>query len=139
VWKWVKFYILLLVILYELLVLTQSVYCELRKHPSTANNSFEVHLEITIHTQNAQWQISLIWWVKTWTLRHVLFHWVKLVCLSPLVIWDSYIFFVGSLWIREKLQNNVVFIWSHILRNIYHIQLWTMRSYFENLMEHFLF
>jgi hypothetical protein len=40
--------------------LTQSVYCGLWKHPSTPNKSFELHLEITIHMQNAQWRISLI-------------------------------------------------------------------------------
>jgi hypothetical protein len=42
--------------------------------------------------------------------------------------------------VRErKYGTNADFIWSHILRNVQQVLLWTANSVFRNFMEHFLF
>jgi hypothetical protein len=39
----------------------------------------------------------------------------------------------------DRLWNDVVFIWSHILRNAHQVLLRTVSSIFGNFMKHFLF
>jgi hypothetical protein len=44
-----------------------------------------------------------------------------------------------ALSVRKRLQEDVVFIWSHALRNSHWVFLWTVNLGFINFIEHFLF
>jgi hypothetical protein len=44
---------------------------------------------------------------------------------------------LSALPVRVRLQNNLVFMWSHILRIVHMILLWTVRSFLENFMKIF--
>jgi len=57
-----------------------------------------------------------------------------------------WVWFIGrqctQLWtpnIERKYGTNTDFIWSHILRNVQQVLLWTANSVFRNFMERFLF
>ncbi len=63
----------------------------------------------------------------------------KRAVVTPLVGWLGMMFCLLIVFVRERLWNNVVFIWYHILVNVHQVSPWILSSFFGNFMKHFLF